>query len=95
MEKTDILLELEYSEANLSVDIQQLDYILDNFNINNVYKKCFDVVKIRHSLETLLKSMMFNRNNMKKAIEQVHEDNNTKNKKWQAGDEKVTKVKII
>ncbi len=81
MEKTDILLELEYSEANLSVDIQQLDYILDNFNINNVYKKCFDVVKIRHSLETLLKSMMFNRNNMKKAIEQVHEDNNTKNKK--------------
>ena len=38
MEKTDILLELEYSEANLSVDIQQLDYILDNFNINNVYK---------------------------------------------------------
>ena len=72
MEKTDILLELEYSEANLSVDIQQLDYILDNFNINNVYKKCFDVVKIRHSLETLL---------MKKAIEQVHEDNNTKNKK--------------
>ena len=58
--------ELSVAEENLSNDIQALAYIQDE--LTETKNKWLDIELIRNAVETLLKSMIYNKNNMKNVL---------------------------
>ncbi len=58
--------ELSVAEENLSNDIQALAYIQDE--LTEIKNKWLDIELIRNAVETLLKSMIYNKNNMKNVL---------------------------
>ena len=58
--------ELSVAEENLSNDIQALAYIQDE--LTETKNKWIDVNFIKNSVETLLKSMIYNKSNIEKAL---------------------------
>lgn len=71
MEK-DILWNLEYAEANLQDDIQALAYIQDTCETTKTEDWIISQTEIRNQLQTLLKSMIYNHENMLKAINEYY-----------------------
>lgn len=69
--ETNLLHELEFAEALLSDDLQQLSYISEEFAVKE--GEYVDIPFIKNSLETLFKSMCFNRDKIKKVIDQEYE----------------------
>ena len=68
MEK-ELLFELEVVEERLNDDIQALAYIQEELIENE--KKSLDVRFIKNNIETLLKSMLYNKTNIKEAIKKA------------------------
>lgn len=74
-EKTDLLWELECAEANLSTDIQALSYILDDLDTTHKNIEMILIIpEIKNSIEILLKSMIYNKENMQKVIEENYDE---------------------
>lgn len=73
MEK-EILWNLECAEANLQDDIQALTYIQDACETKNSEEWLLNQAEIRNQLQTLLKSMIYNHDNMLKAVNEYYEN---------------------
>lgn len=58
--------ELSVAEENLSNDIQALAYIQEE--LTEIKNKWLDINFIRNAVETLLKSMIYNKSNIEKAL---------------------------
>lgn len=71
MEK-DILWNLECAEVNLQDDIQALAYIQDTCETTKKEDFLLSQTEIRNQLQTLLKSMIYNHENMKRAIDEYY-----------------------
>ena len=67
MKKTNVLQELETAESRLADDIQALSYIQQELE----NKKYVDVCFVKNSIETLLKSMLFNQTQINNAIQKA------------------------
>lgn len=65
----ELLFSLECVESNLQDDIQALSYIQETFNTENLEKFILNKEEISNQLQTLLKSMLYNHENMLKSIE--------------------------
>ena len=72
MEK-EILWNLECAEANLQNDIQALGYILDDCETRNGERFLLSKYEITSQIQTLIKSMIYNQQNMFKAINEYYE----------------------
>lgn len=72
MEK-EILWNLECAEANLQDDIQALAYIKDTCETEKGEDFLLSQTEIRNQLQTLLKSMIYNHENMLKAVNEYYE----------------------
>lgn len=73
MEK-DILWVLECAEADLSDDVQALAFILDTCETNNGKEFLYSKAEITNAIQTLLKSMIYNKEKMQKAINEYYEN---------------------
>lgn len=73
MEK-EILWNLECAEANLQDDIQALAYIQDTCETKNSEEWLLNQSEIRNQLQTLLKSMIYNHDNMLKTVNKYYEN---------------------
>ena len=62
--KKDIILNLEYAEANLSEDIQALAYIQYDLEISKANDFILKIPEIRNQIQILLKAMIYNKNEM-------------------------------
>lgn len=71
MEK-EILWSLECAEANLQDDIQALGYILDTCVTTKGEKFLLGQSEITNAIQTLFKSMVYNHENMLKAINEYY-----------------------
>lgn len=71
MEK-EILWNLECAEANLQDDIQALAYIQDTCETAVAKDFLLNQTEIRNQLQTLLKSMIYNHENMLKAVNEYY-----------------------
>lgn len=78
MEKIDLLWELEGAEANLSDDIQALAYIQDDLETAKKEDILLVVPQLKNQVQTLLKSMLYNQDNMKQIIEKAYEEKKAK-----------------
>ena len=78
MEKIDLLWELEGAEANLSDDIQALAYIQDDLETAKKEDILLLVPQLKNQVQTLLKSMLYNQDNMKQIIEKAYEEKKAK-----------------
>lgn len=76
MEKElDLLFELEGAESYLDDDIQALEYIQEELDtIRDGKKDVLDIFEIRNRVQILLKSMLYNQNGMKNAIDRAYEE---------------------
>ena len=72
MEK-ELLFELEVVKERLNDDIQALTYIQEDLVENE--KRSLDVQFIKNNIETLLKSMLYNKTNIKEAIKKAGASN--------------------
>lgn len=72
--KVNALFELESAESNLSDDIQALAYLQDEYfskdRISDNFK--YSYFEIQNAIQTLLKSMIYNRDKMLKATEESY-----------------------
>lgn len=73
MEK-EILWNLKCAEANLQDDIQALAYIQETCETKNGEDFLLSQTEIKNQLQTLLKSMIYNHENMLKAINEYYKD---------------------
>ena len=73
MEK-EILWNLECAEANLQDDIQALAYIQETCETKNGEDFLLSQTEIKNQLQTLLKSMIYNHENMLKAVNEYYRD---------------------
>ena len=73
MEK-EILWNLECAEANLQDDIQALAYIQETCETKNGEDFLLSQTEIKNQLQTLLKSMIYNHENMLKAVNEYYKD---------------------
>lgn len=71
MEK-EILWNLECAEVNLQDDIQALVYIQETCETTNKEKWLYSQTEIKNQLQTLLKSMIYNHENMLKAVNEYY-----------------------
>lgn len=71
-ENANLLFELEVAKDNLSNDIQSLAYIQDALEGNE--DKWLDIPFIKNSVETLLKSMIYNQENIEKVINKYYKE---------------------
>ncbi len=71
MEK-EILWNLECAEINLQDDIQALAYIQDTCETTESEDWLISQAEIRNQLQTLLKSMIYNHENMLKAVNEYY-----------------------
>lgn len=71
--KSDFLFVLGTTEENLTNDIQALAYIQEELNKNQ--DGFLDLPFIKNSVETLLKSMIYNQDNLKQEIKKIEEEN--------------------
>lgn len=71
MEK-EILWNLKCAEANLQDDIQALAYIQDTCETTKGEDFLLNQTEIRNQLQTLLKSMIYNHENMLKAVNEYY-----------------------
>lgn len=71
MEK-DILWNLECAGANLQEDIQALAYIQETCETTKGTEWLISQEEIRNQLQTLLKSMIYNHENMLKAVNEYY-----------------------
>lgn len=68
----ELLFSLECAESNLQDDIQALSYIQETYNTGNLEEFILTKEEISNQLQTLLKSMLYNRENILKSIEKVY-----------------------
>lgn len=73
MEK-ELLWNLECAEANLQDDIQALGYIQDTCETTKGEEFLLSQTEIRNRLQTLLKSMIYNHENILKAVNKYYEN---------------------
>ena len=73
MEK-EILWNLECAKANLQDDIQALAYIQETCETKNGEDFLLSQTEIKNQLQTLLKSMIYNHENMLKAVNEYYKD---------------------
>lgn len=73
MEK-EILWNLECAEANLQDDIQALAYIQDTCETKEGQEFLLSQYEIKNQLQTLLKSMIYNHENMLKAVNEYYKN---------------------
>lgn len=73
MEK-EILWNLKCAEANLQDDIQALAYIQETCETKNGEDFLLSQTEIKNRLQTLLKSMIYNHENMLKAVNEYYKD---------------------
>lgn len=73
MEK-EILWNLKCAEANLQDDIQALAYIQETCETKNGEDFLLSQTEIKNQLQTLLKSMIYNHENMLKAVNEYYKD---------------------
>lgn len=73
MEK-EILWNLECAEANLQDDIQALAYIQETCETKNGEDFLLSQTEIKNQLQTLLKLMIYNHENMLKAVNEYYKD---------------------
>lgn len=71
MEK-ELIWNLECAEANLQDDIQALAYIQDTCETTKGEGFLLNQTEIRNQLQTLLKSMIYNHENMLKAVNEYY-----------------------
>ena len=71
MEK-EILWNLECAEVNLQDDIQALAYIQETCETTKKEDFLLSQTEIRNQLQTLLRSMIYNHENIKKAIDEYY-----------------------
>lgn len=71
MEK-ELIWNLECAEANLQDDIQALAYIQDTCETTKGEDFLLNQTEIRNQLQTLLKSMIYNHENMLKAVNEYY-----------------------
>lgn len=75
MDKKDILWELECAEAYLSDDIQALAYIQDDLEITKKNTEMLLVIpEIQNKIQILLKAMIYNKDNMRQAIDKYYKE---------------------
>lgn len=72
MKNLNLLDELEGAESYLSGDMQQLAYIQDNLEAMRRGDRIVDIPFVINSIETLFKAMLYNQQNMKKAIDKAY-----------------------
>ena len=70
----EILWNLECAEVNLQDDIQALAYIQDTCETKEGEDFLLSQHEIRNQLQTLLKSMIYNHENMSKAVNEYYKD---------------------
>lgn len=70
----EILWNLECAEVNLQDDIQALAYIQDTCETKEGEVFLLSQHEIRNQLQTLLKSMIYNHENMLKAVNEYYKD---------------------
>lgn len=70
--KKDIILNLEYAEANLSEDIQALAYIQYDLEISKANDFILKIPEIRNQIQILLKAMIYNKNEMQQTIDKYY-----------------------
>lgn len=68
----DSICQLEYAEANLTDDIQALGYILDTCERREGNDFLLSQNEINNQLQTLLKSMIYNQDNIQKSINKYY-----------------------
>lgn len=72
--ENNLLWELEEAEALLSEDIQAVSYLMQEYfdfiEPKEEFRYCYR--EISNQLSTIFKSMMYNRDNMRKAVEKVY-----------------------
>lgn len=72
--ENNLLWELEGAEALLSEDIQAVSYLMQEYfdfiEPKEDFKYCY--CEISNQINTIFKSMMYNRDNMRKAIEKIN-----------------------
>lgn len=72
--ENNLLWELEGAKAYLSEDIQALSYLMQEYfdfiEPKEDFKYCYR--EISNQINTILKSMMYNRDNMKKSIDAIY-----------------------
>lgn len=73
MEK-EILWNLKCAEANLQDDIQALAYIQETCETKNGEDFLLSQTEIKNQLQTLLKSMIYNHENILKAVNKYYEN---------------------
>lgn len=74
MSEKDIFWNLECAEANLQDDIQALAYIQDTCETTKGEDWLVSREEMRNGLQTLLKSMIYNHENMLKAINEHYKE---------------------
>lgn len=72
--KKEILWNLKCAEANLQDDIQALAYIQETCETKNGEDFLLSQTEIKNQLQTLLKSMIYNHENMLKAVNEYYKD---------------------
>ena len=68
----DLLWELEIAESSLQENIQALAYIEDDLETTKLNEIKFMIPEIKNKLRLLLKSMMYDRQNIQNVINQAN-----------------------
>ena len=78
MEKDDLLWELETAGGYLSQDIQAFSYLLEDLNAkaNKTKELVLMIPEIIARGETILRAMMYNKENIFLAVDKVYADKN-------------------
>ena len=75
MEKKELIFELEAAKAYLDEDIQALGYILQDLDTTGIDGELVLVIpEVINHLNTLLKSMILNKNQIKETIEKFYKE---------------------
>lgn len=74
MSEKDIFWNLECAEVNLQDDIQALAYIQDTCEARSGEAWLVSQEEIRNQIQTLLKSMIYNHENMLKAVNEHYKE---------------------
>lgn len=70
--EVDLFLELECAEAYLSDDIQALAYIQDDLETMKSKEMILTISEIKNKVQILLKSMLYNKENIQKALNEAN-----------------------
>ena len=70
--EVDLFLELECAEAYLSDDIQALAYIQDDLETMKSKEMMLTIPEIKNKVQILLKSMLYNKENIQKALNEAN-----------------------